>query len=210
MFHDGRADTLEQQAEMPLRNELEMDLDPEEAILRISQDPEYHNLFEAAFPGQPMRWALAAQAIASYQRTLVSYDSDLDRYLNGDSTALSEAAKRGLALFTGELGCVRCHNGPLLSDQQLHYIGVKEAIGDAPQGSRYKTPSLRDVVLRAAFMHNGDLRPLDAVFDFYQGKGMVEDEKNEIRKLAFTPQQRSDLVAFLRSLNGRVHTVELP
>jgi cytochrome c peroxidase len=210
MFHDARADTLEQQAAMPLKNELEMDLDPEEAIRRLSGDEEYQKLFQAAFPGQPMRWDLAAQALSTYQRTLVSYDSDLDRYLTGDTAALSEPAKRGMALFTGEFGCVRCHNGPLLSDQQMHYIGVRETMGDAPQGARYKTPSLRDVVLRAAFMHNGTLRPFEAVLDFYQGQGMVEDEKNEVRKILFTPQQRADLIAFLRSLNGRVHAVDSP
>jgi cytochrome c peroxidase len=210
MFLDSRVETLEEQAAHPLRNELEMDLDPGEAIERLRRDPEYQRLFDAAFPGRPLSWDLAAHALATYQRTLVSYDSDLDRYLSGDESALSAAARRGLALFTGDAGCIRCHHGPLLSDQQMHYIGVKEDIGDVPQGSPYKTPSLRDVALRASFMHNGEFRSLDAVLNFYQGQGMVNDGKNEVQKLPLTPEQKTDLLAFLRALNGRIHSVELP
>ncbi len=83
---------------------------------------------------------MVAEAIASFERTLVSYDSDLDRYLSGATSALSDGAKRGMELFTGKAGCVKCHNGPLLSDQKKHYTGVPELMGDSPQGTPYKTP----------------------------------------------------------------------
>jgi cytochrome c peroxidase len=206
LFHDGRAQSLEDQAAFPLRAENEMDLDPQEAVERLRKDPEYRKLFQAAFPNQEIRWDLVAQAISCFERTLVSYDSDLDRYLAGNKSALSETAQRGMALFTGRARCANCHNGPLLSDQKLHYIGVPEMMGDSPQGTPYKTPSLRDIALRGSYMHNGRYRTLDDVLDFYQGVGKAEGT-SEVEPVSLTAQERADLLAFLRSLTGRVYSV---
>lgn len=208
LFHDGRAGSLEEQAAFPLRAEHEMDLAPEEAVERLRKDPDYQKLFQAAFPGRPLSFDLVAEAIASFERTLVSYDSDLDRYLAGTPSALNDGAKRGMALFTGQAGCLRCHNGPLLSDQKMHYIGVPEMMGDSPQGTPYKTPSLRDVALRGSYMHNGVFRTLDTVLDFYQGAGMAEASPSEAPRLSLTTQEKSDLIAFLRSLTGRIYAVD--
>jgi cytochrome c peroxidase len=209
LFHDGRAGSLEEQAAFPLRAELEMNLPPEKAVERLRDDPAYQKLFAAAFPDQPITWSLAADALASFERTLVSYDSDLDRYLSGDHAALSDAAKRGMALFAGKAHCANCHNGPLLSDQKMHYIGVPEMTGDSPQGRPYITPSLRDIALRGSYMHNGCFRTLDAVLDFYEGKGMNHNVKGEAAPLTLTTPERSDLIAFLNSLNGRTYSIEV-
>jgi cytochrome c peroxidase len=209
LLHDGRARSLEEQAAFPLQNQDEMALDPAEAAGRIRRDPHYQKRFAEVFPGKDITWNLIAQSLAAYQRTLVSYDSDLDRYLLGDESALSDAAKRGLAFFTGEGGCINCHHGPLLSDQQLHYTGVKELLGDSPQGTPYKTPSLRDVAFRNSYFHNGEMRQLDEVIDFYEGKGRVLDLKNEAPVLKLTPPQRAGLIAFLQSLTGRVYAVDV-
>ncbi len=177
---------------------------------RISRDATYLKMFEEAFPGRKPTWDLAAAALATFQRTLVSYDSDLDRYLKGDQSALSAAARRGLSLFSGRAGCTACHNGPLLTDQKLHYIGVEELPGDGPQGRPYKTPSLRDAALRGSFMHNGAFRSLEAVLDFYQGAGVAASPQSEAPRLDLTAEEKADLIAFLRALNGRVYEVELP
>jgi cytochrome c peroxidase len=210
LFHDARAGSLEEQAAAPLRNEFEMDLDPQEAVQRLSRDATYVKLFQEAFPGRPLAWERVAEALSSFQRTLVSYDSDLDRYLTGNSQALSEAARRGLDLFTGRAGCASCHHGALLTDQKMHYIGVEELPGDGPQGTPYKTPSLRDAALRGSFMHNGAFRSLEAVLDFYQSGGVAGGPKSEVPRLVVTPQEKSDLIAFLRALTGRIYEVELP
>jgi len=210
LFHDARVGSLEEQVPFPLRNFNEMDLDPAEAVERIGRDREYQRLFATVFPGRELTFDLVAEAIASFQRTLVSYDSDLDRHLSGQASALSEAARRGLALFTGEAGCARCHNGPLLSDQKLHYMGIPEMMGDSPQGTPYKTPSLRDTVSRGSYMHNGLFRNLDAVLEFYQGAGRSPDPPGEVPPLKLNPQQKADLLAFLHSLTGRVYSVETP
>jgi len=205
LFHDARAGSLEEQAAFPLRNEFEMDLDPNEAVERLRGDATYGKLFAAAFPGRDLNWDLVAQAMSAFQRTLVSYDSDLDRYLLGDRAALTEAARRGLELFTGRAGCVACHNGPLLADQKMHYVGVPELPGDGPQGTAYKTPTLRDAALRSSFMHNGQYRSLEAVLEVYLGGGRAETPPSQAPRLQVTAQEKADLLAFLRALTGRVY-----
>jgi cytochrome c peroxidase len=202
LFHDARAGSLEEQAAFPLKNEFEMDLDPQEAVERLRRDSSYQKMFQEAFPGRELKWELVAEALATFQRTLVSYDSDVDRYLAGDPAALSAPARRGLDLFTGRAGCAACHNGPLLTDQKLHYIGVPEEPGDGPPGTPYKTPSLRDAALRGSYMHNGYFRSLEAVLEFYQTQGTP--------RVKLEPQEKADLIAFLRSLNGRTYEVDLP
>jgi cytochrome c peroxidase len=205
MFFDGRAKTLEEQVRMPLENHQEMDLDPEVAAKRLAADPLYSAAFAKVFPGETISFALVAKAIASYERTLVSYDSDVDRYLAGDREALNPQARRGLDLFTGRAGCIRCHNGPMLTDHQFHYTGVPERDGDKPAGTKYKTQSLRDVARRFSFMHNGHYLRLDHVIDHYNRGGSAPGgAEAEIRPLSLSNEEKSDLTAFLRSLNGRI------
>jgi cytochrome c peroxidase len=205
LFFDGRAKTLEEQASLPLENHQEMDLDPEKAAQRLAADPLYSAAFEKVFPGEPITFALAAKAIAAFERTLVSHDSDLDRYLSGNEQALSPEAIRGMNLFTGKAGCVRCHHGPMLTDHEFHYTGVPEREGDKLPGTKYKTQSLRDVTRRFSFMHNGRFLRLDHVLDHYDRGGSAPDAlEAEIPPLSLTSEEKSDLAAFLRSLNGRV------
>jgi cytochrome c peroxidase len=205
MFFDGRAKTLEDQVSKPLENHEEMDLHPQLAAERLAADPLYSAAFAKVFPGEPIRFALVAKAIAAFERTLVSYDSDVDRHLAGDHNALSAEARRGLDLFTGKAGCIRCHNGPMLTDHQFHYTGVPERDGDKPPGTKYKTQSLRDVARRFSYMHNGHYLRLDRVIDHYNSGGSAPGGiEAEIQPLSLTAEEKADLLAFLRSLNGRV------
>ena len=205
MFFDSRVDTLEEQVSKPLENPHELDLDPAEAAARLARDPYYKRMFEKAFPGEPITFDLVSKAVASYERTLVSYDSDLDRYLLGDEDALSAEAKRGMEIFSGKAGCIRCHNGPLLTDHQRHYTGVTENPGDNPPGTKYKTQSLRDVSRRYSYMHNGDMLKLDDVFDHYQRGGSAPAGlEAEIEPVELTAEDRTALKSFLFALNGRV------
>ncbi len=208
-FFDGREKSLEDQAAKPLENHLEMNLDPDLAAERVRRDPLYPRLFARVFPGEPISFALIAKAIAAYERTLVSYDSDLDRYLLGDETALSAAAVAGMELFSGKAGCIRCHHGPLLTDHQKHYTGVPERAGDSPPGTRYKTASLRDATRRYSFMHNGYYVRVEKVFDHYaRGGSAPEGVRSEIAPIALSAEERADLFAFLKSLSGRVSQLD--
>ena len=210
MFFDGRARSLEEQVPMPLEHPQEMALDPEIAAARVAADPGYRRFFEKAFPGEPITFNLIAKAVASYERTLVSYDSDLDRYLNGDDEALNPAAKRGMELFTGKAGCIKCHHGPLLTDHKFHYTGVPERAGDSKPGSKYKTQSLRDVTRRFSYMHNGMFLRMEKVLDHYtRGGSAPPGLDTEISPVSFTSNERSDLTAFLQALNGRITGAQL-
>lgn len=206
MFFDGRVKTLEEQVPEPLKNHREMRMNPPEAAERVAADPFYRKEFAKVFPGEPITFGLIAKAIASFERTLISNDSDLDRYLLGDASALGDEAKSGMELFTGKAGCIRCHNGPLLSDHQFHYTGVPEFEGDtAKPGDKYKTAPLRDVTLRASFMHNGHYLKIEQVLDHYVNGGAApEGLKAEVSPIQLTDGQRADLIAFLQSLNGRL------
>jgi cytochrome c peroxidase len=205
LFSDGRAKTLEEQASKPLENHLEMDLEPEEAAEKIRRDPVYPQLFEKVFPGEPITFGLIAKAIAAFERTLVSYDSDFDRYLLGDETALKPEAVRGMDLFKGKAGCIRCHHGPLLTDHEFHYTGVPEISGGTPQGTKHKTQSLRDANRRSSYMHNGHYLKLRHVIEHYARGGSAPDGlETEIEPFDLSEEDKSDLMAFLRSLNGRI------
>lgn len=206
IFFDGRVKTLEEQVSKPLENHREMHLDPAEAVARIRRDPFYVRSFAQAFPGEEITFDLVAKAVASFERTLVSYDSDLDRYLLGDEAALSASAKRGMGLFTGKAECIRCHNGPLLTDHDLHYTGVAERDGHDEAGTNYKTQSLRDALHRYSYMHNGRMMNIRQVIEHYdRGGSAPESMQPEIRPLGLSDVEKDDLVAFLSALNGRVH-----
>jgi cytochrome c peroxidase len=202
---DGKIDTLENQVGFPLKNHLEMDINPDLAAERISQDAVYQQWFAEVFPGEPITFELISKAIAAFERTLVSYDSDLDRYLLGDEKALTPQARRGMELFTGRARCVSCHNGPLLTDHKLHYTGVPESTGGATAGKKYKTASLRDVVRRSSYMHNGHYLLIEQVLGHYEMGGRApEGAAAEISPVSLSNQDKDDLMAFFFALNGRV------
>ncbi len=149
---------------------------------RLRAIPEYEELFAAAFPQVPAsHWGFqhAATAIAAFEMELGNLvNSPWDRYLRGDFMALSPAAKRGALLFLGEGGCVRCHSGPLLTDQQFHVLAVPqigpgkgaEAPADFGRGREtlrpedrfaFRTPPLRNVVVTGPWMHDGAYTSLE-------------------------------------------------
>lgn len=127
-FWDGRADTLEDQAIQPLINQLEMgNQSYDDVVKRLGAIPEYVAEFKAIF-GDEVKIELAGKAIAAYERTLVSGDSPFDRFIAGDQNAISEAAKRGFAIFRGKGRCSRCHTfsdaTPFFTDFNYHNTGV--------------------------------------------------------------------------------------
>ncbi len=128
---DGAAMSLEHQASGAAEGAVAGNGDPAMMEIRLRFIPEYVERFRRVFGVVWPRMALAYQAIAAFERTLVSDPRrvPLDRYANGDEQALTPAAKRGLALFNGRAGCLRCHNGALASDQGFYATGVPEPVG---------------------------------------------------------------------------------
>jgi cytochrome c peroxidase len=125
LFHDGRAASLEEQALFPMMSPFEMNrnLDYLEEVLKTV--PAYVEAFRSVFGGEITRQR-AAMAIAAFERTLLSRDTPLDRFLRGDEKALTPAQRAGYDLFVGKGGCTACHNGPNLTDGRYHNLGVPE------------------------------------------------------------------------------------
>lgn len=168
----------------------------------------YPQLFEDAFGSPDVTPSRIAFAIASHERTLFSDRAPLDRYAAGIEP-LTAQEDRGREIFVS-VQCGFCHGGPLLSDQNFNNIGVRPQNEDAGRGAisgnasdnaRFKTPSLRNVELRAPYMHNGRFETLEEVVEFYDRGGdfnAANINRGLIRPLNLTAGQKADLVAFLK------------
>jgi cytochrome c peroxidase len=222
-FWDGRAKTLEEQVGGPMANIAEMNQPHEVAVSKLNKDLDLRRDFEKAFGKGRITLAKIEQAIASFERTLVSGNSAFDRYeYGGDKTALSPAAIRGLAVFKDPKrgNCASCHvinsQYALFTDSLFHNLGVgvndegeitdlgryTETHRDADRGA-FKTPTLRNVGLTAPYMHDGKLRTLKEVVDFYAGHGNSNPHLDRLLStINLTGRDRSDLVAFLESLSS--------
>lgn len=213
-FWDGRAATLEDQALGPLVNPVEMEnKSVEEVVAKLSAIPGYVDLFEKAFHEKPSAKNLA-QAIASFERTVLSGNSRYDRFVAGDKTALNEAEQRGMTLFMSKGNCIQCHSGPNFSDSQFHNLGVgmnqpNSDVGRAAVTKKkedtgaFRTPTLREISKTGPYMHDGSQKTLEEVIDFYDKGG----EKNptlspRVLPLSLTTQEKADLVSFMKALDG--------
>jgi cytochrome c peroxidase len=127
-FLDGRAASLEEQAKLPIVNPIEMGQpDGSAAAKAIASDADYQRAFQAAY-GRGVNYDDIGRALAAFERTLVFLDAPFDRFLMGDSRAISDDAKAGWALFNGKARCVSCHqfssSMPIFTDNRFHNIGV--------------------------------------------------------------------------------------
>jgi cytochrome c peroxidase len=182
LFWDGRADSLEAQAKGPLVNPLEMGMPSLELVVeRVERKPGYRPDFDAAFgDGAPITIDRIAEAIAAYERTLITPDSPYDRFVRGDLQALTPAQLRGMRQFQ-RLGCVQCHFGPNFSGASLfderaplrifpvyptpyeQQYGLTKDSGASEPGSgrgSWRIPSLRNVALTGPWFHNGSVSEL--------------------------------------------------
>lgn len=125
LFYDGRSSTLEDQALFPIMSSFEMNLNLDYLEEKLRVVPEYAAAFKKIFKGDVTRERIA-MALAAFERTLVSRNAPLDKYLKGDNAALSADAQKGYALFIGKGKCTECHFGPNLSDDAFHALKVPE------------------------------------------------------------------------------------
>ena len=201
--------TLEDQIPVPIRSERPVELGINDAnaaqVLTRFADDDYAPLFAAAFPasGAEPSWNRIIQALASFLRTMTSFDSPYDRYLAGDQNALSPLQKRGLALFNSErMECFHCHSGPNLTTAYVdagdpadanpfvffsnglynvgnqggypaHDRGLYDLTLNRRHMGLFRPPSLRNVAVTAPYMHDGSLPTLEAVIDHYAAGGTV-------------------------------------
>jgi cytochrome c peroxidase len=217
---NGKFPSIESVTFAAVASHQNMNLPVGEALARLGRLPGYVAAFGQAFPGQGITRATVEAAVAGYERTIVSTQAPFDRWVRGDAHAISPAARRGFALFSGAARCAECHSGWAFTDGSFHDIGT--ATGDAigrgalfPTSIKlryaFKTPTLRDVARRAPYMHDGSVPTLQAVIDLYDRGGIDRPSRSElIQPLHLSPGDKADILAFLGTLTGDPTPVAVP
>jgi cytochrome c peroxidase len=211
-FWDGRATSLEEQALKPIEDPEEMGSSVAETLRRLQQHAEYPKLFAAAFPDGITATNLA-QALAAFERVLVRGNSPVDRFLHEhDHAAMTEPERHGMWVFDSKGRCWRCHPAPHYTDEKFHNTGVRwgktpsdlgryEFTKQEADKGRFKTPTLRAVKLTGPYMHDGSLKTLEDVIDFYDRGGQANPHLDPIlQPLHLSAEEKRNLVAFLKSL----------
>lgn len=206
-FWDGRAPSLEAQVAQVVQNPTEMGSSWPDVVRKLSQDPLLRSRFSAQYP-DGITAANIQQALATFERTLITPDSRFDRYLRGDSNAITAQEKAGYAKFK-QFGCVACHQGVNVGGNMYQKFGV---LGDyfaqrgTPPGKAdwgrfgvtareedrhvFKVPGLRNVVLTAPYLHDGSAKTLEAaidvMFQYQLGRIGTREDKQAIIQFLHT------------------------
>lgn len=213
-FWDGRAASLEEQAKGPIANPVEMGMTHEAAVARIRGIAGYRPRFAAAFGSDAVDLDRIVKAIACFERTVMSGNAPYDRYLAGDRQAMTAAQVRGMNVFVNKAKCDQCHEGANFTLNSYHNLGVGTDRPDPDAGrfavtrdprdwGAFKTPTLREIEHTAPYMHDGSLKTLAEVIEFYDKGGIPNRNLDPaIKPLHLTARDKSDLVEFLKALGG--------
>jgi cytochrome c peroxidase len=224
LMWDGKFHALERQAFGPFERG-EMGIGVEQAVQRLNADPRYAHLFREALGIWPTPDSMA-RALAAFQRTLISRESRVDRFLiTKEAAGLTSLELDGYAIFTRKAQCSACHRlfptlpdgrkprRPLFSDFQFYNLGVGFRYGEPADAGRFeltrqqpdwgafRTPSLRNSAKTPPYMHDGSLATLEDVVEFYSAGGRPNPNQSPlIRPLHLDGYEKSALVAFLRAM----------
>jgi len=172
-------------------------------------------LFQKAFGTSVIDSNLVTKAIAQFERTMVSFNSDYDSYFyQGDTSALTSSEKNGYDLFFGQAECIHCHSGPLLNDPVFRNNGLDDVFADLGLGDvtglvsdngKFKVPTLRNIAESGPYMHDGRFSTLEEVVEHYNsgvqgGSPNLDSEMTHfIGGLSLTAAEKADLVSFLKT-----------
>lgn len=210
-FWDGRAPSLERQANGPITHPKEMNAEIPKVIERLSAIRGYKIWFDTLFPKQGLTEQTLLQTIATFERTLQSGWSPFDDWVRGKENAISPEAQQGFQIFAGKARCAMCHKGWAFTDHKFHDTGLNtndtgrsEIVNDDPSMRfAFKTPGLRNIQLRAPYMHNGSLMHLEDVIAHYMSGGVERPSKDElIRPTELSERETHNLIAFLKTLTA--------
>ncbi|QBQ53106.1 cytochrome-c peroxidase [Nitrosococcus wardiae] len=217
-FWDGRAEDLAAQAQGPVQAGVEMNNTPERVKQTLRSIPEYVQSFRKAFPddSNPVTFENMAEAIETFEATLLTPGSKFDQYLKGDAQALTKAEKKGLKLFMDK-GCSSCHNGINLGGGGYYPFGVVEKPGSeilptedkgrfavtntASDEYVFKVPSLRNIELTPPYFHSGEVWDLEQAVAI-MGSSQLGVDLND--------NETAAIVTFLKTLTGEQPKVEYP
>lgn len=216
---DGKELGLERQAIEPVKNPIEMHSDWGSVAAKLEQDPEYPTLFSKAFGTTTIDSMLITKAIAQFERILISGNSKFDQYLLGNAT-LSLEELNGFTVFMDEEkgDCFHCHgsdNNPLWTDNGFHNngldtnfddLGLGAVTGDPNDNGKFRSPSIRNLIFTAPYMHDGRFATLEEVINHYseglQFSSTIDPLMKKVNQggVQLTPQEKEDLKAFLLTL----------
>ena len=212
-FWDGRAKTLAEQAAGPIANPLEMASTHEMAVKVIASIPGYAPYFKKAFGDTEVNIKRITEAMAEFERTLVTPNARFDKWLKGDKNAITQQELNGYKIFK-ESGCTICHNGAQLGGQSFQKMGVvrpykttntaegvKAISGRDQDRMTFKVPMLRNIELTYPYFHDG------AVWSLEESVSIMGDLQLGKR---YTKQEINDITAFLKTLTGDQPKVEYP
>lgn len=232
-FWDMRKDDLEGQSSDVITNKEEMHGDLKTIILKINQNKNYQIAFAKIFKTDTIEEWQLQNLLASYIRSLATFNSDFDNYMRGNKNALTAQQKKGFNLFMGKAQCAICHFVPLFNGTvppnykktEQEVLGVAENASNRKLDSdlgrgkfhetvaflqnSFKTPTLRNISKTAPYMHNGGYKTLQEVMEFYNqggGKGFglkVENQTLSDAKLNLSQSEIDDIIEFLNALNDK-------
>ena len=210
---DGGIPTLELQAIAPLMHPDEMGFDLFKAVDRLNNDQQYVKLSQQVF-NEPLNAQHIAYALAAFQRSLLSYQSPYDAYLQGNKKALSPEQLRGKELFfSEELNCTACHSGFNFSDFEFYNIALYQQYADKGRWrvtedekdeGKFKVPTLRNIELTGPYMHDGSIVSIEKLIDFKMSGGVDHPIKSEkVRSFNLNESDKAALIEFLYSLTDK-------
>lgn len=210
-YWDGRSPSLEKQA-MAAWTGANQGAKADEIVTKLNALQGYHAQFQKIF-GSDATPDTVVKAIAAFERTIISGNTAWDRWKAGDTTAINQSAWRGWNIFQA-IKCNNCHDGVLFTDQQYHNVGIgtdqKEPdvgrfkVTNKPEDmGAFKTPTLRDIARSAPYFHDGSVKTLEEAVDLMLAGGKPNEhlDKKNLEKHNILPEQREDLLNFLRSLD---------
>lgn len=236
LFWDGRAKTIEEQAQSPIQAHHEMNMEIGKLPQKLMQYEGYRDLFREAYQTEEITPDMIFSALAEFQRTLTSRRSRFDEFLDGKYDALSDREIHGLHLFRTKARCMNCHHGRFLTDEDFHNIGLtyykrkyedlgRYRITDNPEDvGKFRTPSLRDVMNTDPWMHNGLFGNMGGILNMYNSGMHMIDPKPEqkaadplypvtdrlLRPLNLDNTEKESLLAFLEAVTATQYKMRRP
>jgi len=211
-FWDGGVNHIEVQPINPIQNPLEMDEKLDNVIAKISADVVYKTMFKEAFGDEAINSQRMLKALAQFMGMLVSNNSKYDKYTRGEAGGTMTISElNGLSIFRSN--CASCHKEPLFSDFSYRNNGLKPSVlNDSGRGRitrapedmyKFKVPSLRNLKYTGPYMHDGRIKTLAAVLEYYATGIHTSPTLDPILKdgIVLTQEERADLLAFLNTLN---------
>lgn len=222
---DGRKKSLEDQAMGPMEASVEMNMDTQRLFVWLNGHEGYRALFAAAYPGKPIDADTLSKAIASFERTVISNTSPFDQWVAGKKGALKPDQVKGFALFIDpkKANCASCHSGPNFTDNSFHNLGLASFGKENPDMGRYaqkpvaslkgafKTPTVREAANTAPYLHDGSMKTLEDLIDFYAKGGLVKTNLSaNMKELTLSKEEKQQLASFLQALSSPSKPFVLP